>query len=78
MKYMGKAIDTFGMLKFQPPLKQKFETKTCAVGRASKIELLMLVLYLMMISRLKILNGISMECLNEDVKKKNTLFVHWG
>ena len=51
-----------------------------AADRASKIELLMLVLEVMVISRLKILNGISMElmeCLNKDANKK-TLSIHRG
>ena len=44
-------------------------TKTCAVGRANNIELLMLALDLVVDSRLKIFNGVSVEsveCLNED------------
>ena len=41
----------------------------------------MLVLEVMVISMLKILNGVSMEfmeCLNENAKKKRTLSVHQG
>ena len=45
------------------------EAKTCAAGRESDIELLMLVLDFMVNSRLKVCSGISvesMEHLNED------------
>ena len=55
------------------------------VASASYIELLMLISDFMVKSRLKILNGISvesMECLNEDAQKKKkekrTLSVYWG
>ena len=47
--------------------------------RATKIELLMPVSEIMVISRLKILSDISMEfteCLNEDVKKKKGHFLY--
>ena len=53
MKYMGKTTDTFGRLKFQLPQTLPFQAKTCIAGRASKIELLMLVLDFMGIYRLK-------------------------
>ena len=46
-----------------------FKPKTCAAGRADNIELLMLVLDFVMNSRLKILDGVSVEslkCLNKD------------
>ena len=48
-----KATDTFGRLKFQLPQNQPFKAETCAAGRVSKIELLMLVSEVMVISRLK-------------------------
>ena len=67
---MGKTTDMFFRSKFQLPQNSPFKTKTCAAGRASNIELSMLVLDFMVKFRLKILNGISvesMECLNEDV-----------
>ena len=68
MKYMGRTTNMFGRLKFD-------YHKTChlsqnyAAGRASNIKLLMLVLEFKVNYRLKILKGISvecMECLNED------------
>ena len=67
---MGKANDTFGRMKFQPPQNLLLQGKTNAASRESKIELLMLVSDFMVNSTLKILNGVSvesMECLNEDV-----------
>ena len=65
-KYMGITTDTFRRLKFRLLINLPFYTKTYNTDRATKIELLMLVLETMVISRL---NGISMEfmdCLNED------------
>ena len=58
------------MLTFQLPQNSPFQAKTCATGTANNIELLMLALDFVVDSRLKILNGISvesMECYNEDV-----------
>ena len=52
-KYMGKTTDMFGRLKFQLPQNLPFQAKTCATGRASKIELLMLVSEVMVIFKLK-------------------------
>ena len=51
------------------PQNLPFKAKACAAGRANKIELLILISDIMVISWLKIFNGISvefMECLNED------------
>ena len=53
MKYTGKTTDMFERLKFQLPQNLPFQAKTCTVGRASKIELLMLVSDLMVIFKLK-------------------------
>ena len=69
MKYMGKTTDIFRRMKFWLPQNLLFQAKTCAAGRASKIELSMLVLDIVMISRLKIFDGTSvefMESLDED------------
>ena len=70
-EYMGKSTGTFGRLKFQLLQNQLLQAKfVLQVRRARRIELLMLVSEVMVIYRLKILNGISMkfiECLNEDV-----------
>ena len=62
MKY-----DIFGRSKFRLPQNPPFKAETYAAGRANSIELLMLVLDFVVNSRLKILNGVSveaMECLN--------------
>ena len=65
---MGKTTDTFFGSKFQLP-QITVLNQTCAAGRASNIELSMLVLDIMVKCRQKILDGISvesMEYLNED------------
>ena len=49
---MVKTTDTFGRLKFQLQQNQPLQAKTCDAGRASKVEL-MLVLEVMVIFRLK-------------------------
>ena len=69
MRYVGKTTDTFGRLKFWLPQNLPFQGKTYGAGRASNIEL-MLVLYFKVDYRMKILESISvecMECLNEDM-----------
>ena len=54
MKCMSRTTDAFEELKFWLAQNQPFEAKTfAAAGRASKIELLFLVLNVMVISRLK-------------------------
>ena len=54
-KCMGRTTDTFEKLKFWLPQNLPFQAKACtAAGRASKIDLLLLVLNIMVISRLKI------------------------
>ena len=67
-KYIEKATDTFLGRNFGCH-KTQFQAKTCTAGRASNIELSMLVLNFMVKYRLKILDGISvesMECFNKD------------
>ena len=50
---MGKTTDTFGRLKFWLPVNLPFQAKPYAADRATKIELLMLALEVMVISMLK-------------------------
>ena len=69
MKYMENMT---GRMTFQLP-------QTYTASRENKIELVMLVSDFMVNSRLKILNGNSMEfmeCLNKMQKEKRTLSVH--
>ena len=53
MSYMGKTTDMFGKLKFWLPVNLPFQAKTYVADRVNKIELLMLALDIMVISRLK-------------------------
>ena len=67
---MGKTTDNYvWQIKILVATKLTILSQTCAAGRASNIELLMLVLDFVVNSRLKILNDISVESteyLNED------------
>ena len=59
----------FGSLKFWLPQNLPFQIKSCTTGGAGKIELMLLIPDVMVISMLKILNSIPMEfieCLKEN------------
>ena len=56
IKYMGKTTDAFRRLKFWLTVNLSFQVKTYAPDRASKIDLLMLVLEVMVTSSLRLKN----------------------
>ena len=72
-KYMGKSTDTFRRMKFWLTQILPFYAKTYAVSRDSKIELLMLVSDIIVISRLKILKWNPWNVLTRMCRRKKEI-----